>query len=114
MSSISLALRYTAIPVQTIAYSSITSSFVATGNAMPAAIRILKINNTTDADMYISYDGSVIHDVIPATSGMVLDFTTNKTMPEGAFLAQGTVVYIKYVSSPTSGNVYISAYYTTT
>ena len=70
MSSTMLALKYVAIPVQTVAYSSITSSFVATGNAMPAPIRIFKINNTTDADMYISYDGSTIHDAIPASSGM--------------------------------------------
>ena len=113
MSSQFLTFRFTAIPVQTVAYSSITSSFVAAGSAMPSSIRILKINNTTDADIYISYDGSTIHDAIPASSGMVLDFTTNKTIPDGAFLAQGTIIYIKYVSAPTSGNVYISAYYTT-
>lgn len=113
MSSSLLALKFSAIPVQTVAYSSITSSFVATGSAMPAPIRILKISNTTDADMYISYNGSTIHDAIPASSGMVLDFTTNKTLPDGSFLAQGTVIYVKYVSAPTSGNVYISAYYAT-
>ena len=63
MSSQFLTFRFTAIPVQTVAYSSITSSFVAAGSAMPSSIRILKINNTTDADIYISYDGSTIHDI---------------------------------------------------
>lgn len=112
MSNTVLAMRLTAIPVQTVAFGSITGSFVAMGAAMPAPIRILKISNTTDADMYISYNGTTIQDVIPASSGMILDITTNKSMPVGAYLAQGTVVYVRYVTAPTSGNVYLSAYYT--
>lgn len=111
MSSTLLFLKVQAIPVQTVAFGSVTSSFVATGAAMPAPIRILKISNATNADIYVSYDGSTIHDAIPASSGMVLDFTANKTMPDGNFLALGTKVYIKYVTAPSSGNVYVSAYY---
>lgn len=106
-----LAIRMTAIPVQTVAFGSITGSFVAFGAAMPAPIRILKISNTTDEDIYISFDGTTIQDAIPASSGMVIDLTANKTNSEGAYLAQGTVVYLKYVSAPSSGNVYLSAYY---
>ncbi len=111
MSSAMLALRVYAVPVQTVTAASITSSFVATGAAMPAPIRILKISNTTNADIYVSYDGSTIHDAIPSSSGMVLDFTANKTLPNGNFLSEGTIVYIKYVILPTTGNVYVSAYY---
>lgn len=106
-----LAIKMTAIPVQTVAFGSITGSFVAFGAAMPAPIRILKISNTTDADIYISYDGTTVQDAIPASSGMVLDITTNKSQDVGAFIGQGVVVYLKYVSAPTSGNVYLSAYY---
>jgi hypothetical protein len=106
-----LAIRMTAIPVQTVAFGSITSSFVAFGSGMPAPIRILKISNTTDEDIYISFDGTTIQDAIPALSGMVIDLTANKTSSEGAYIAQGTVVYLKYVSAPSLGNVYLSAYY---
>lgn len=113
MSTALLALRTTAIAVQTVAFGSITSSYVATGAAMPAPIRILKISNTTNADIYVSYNGSTNNDVVPASSGMVLDFTANKTLPDGNFLPTGTVIYIKYASAPSSGNVYVSAYYST-
>lgn len=107
----SLAIRMESIPVQTVAYGSITGSYVAMGSAMPAPIRILKINNTTNADIYISFDGTTNNDVVVASSGMVLDITTNKSREDGAFISSGTIFYIKYVSAPSSGNVYLSAYY---
>lgn len=106
------SIRLAAIPVQTVAYSAVTSSFVAMGAAMPEPIRVIKINNSTNSDIYVSFDGSTAHDVVVASSGMVVDITTNKSIEQGMFLSQGTVVYIEYVSgAPTSGNVYLSAYY---
>jgi len=107
----SQALRATSIAVQTVAFGSLTNAFVALGAAMPEPIRILKINNTTDADIYISFDGTTNNDVVVASSGMVLDVTTNKSVEQGMFLKQGTVFYVKYITAPTSGNVYLSAYY---
>ncbi len=106
-----LAIRMESIPVQVVAFGSVTSSFVATGTAMPEPVRILKVNNTTNADIYISFDGITNNDVVVASTGMVLDITTNKSREDGAFLPKGTVFYIKYVTIPTSGNVYLSAYY---
>jgi hypothetical protein len=110
--SFAQSLKVTAIPVQTVAFGDVTDSFEAMGVGMPAALRILKINNTTDSDVYVSYDGTTEHDVVVAGSGMVVDITTNKSVEEGLFLPEGTIVYIEYVSgAPTSGNVYLSAYY---
>jgi hypothetical protein len=106
-------LRVFSEPVQVVAYSSITGSFVSTGIAMKDPIRILKVNNTTDADVYISFDGTTNNDVIVAGSGMVVDLTANKGIESGIYLPIGTIFYLKYVSgAPTLGNVYISAYYT--
>jgi hypothetical protein len=107
----SQSLRVTSIPVQTVAYGSITGSFVAFGAAMPEPICILKIQNTTNADMYISFDGTTKNDVVVAESGMVLDFAANKSVEQGRYLPQGTIIYIEYVTAPTYGNVYLSAYY---
>jgi|GEM_PF-3736342 hypothetical protein len=113
--SFAQSLRATAIPVQTVAFGSVTSSFVAMGAAVPAALRVLKINNTTDSDIYISYDGVTQHDVAVAGSGFVVDITANKSVPEGLYLPEDTIVYIEYVSSaPTYGNIYLSAYYAAT
>ena len=109
------SIRLAAIPVQTVAYSAVTSSFVAMGAAMPDPVRIIKIHNTTDSDIYVSYDGTTEHDVVVAGTGMVIDITTNKSIEQGMFLATGTIVYIEYVSSaPTYGSIYLSAYYAAT
>ena len=81
------------------------------GAAMPDAIRILKIKNTTNADVYISFDGTTVNDVIVASSGDVIDVTTNKSVEQGMFLPEGTIFYVKYVTVPTYGNIYLSAYY---
>ena len=105
------SIRLAAIEVQAVAYSDLTDSFVAMGAAMPEPIRILKVNNTTDSDIYISFDGVTAHDVIVASTAMVIDVTTNKSIEQGMFLATGTIVYVEYVSSPTYGTVYLSAYY---
>ncbi len=105
------SIRLNSIPVQAVAFGSVASSFTAMGVAMPEPIRILKVNNSTNADVYISFDGTTVNDVIVASSGMVIDVTTNKSIDQGMFLAKGTIVYLKYVSAPTSGNVYLSAYY---
>ncbi len=106
------SIRLAAIEVQAVDFSDLTSSFVAMGDAMPEPIRILKVNNTTDSDIYISFDGVTAHDVIVASTAMVIDVTTNKSIEQGMFLSTGTVVYVEYVSTvPTYGTVYLSAYY---
>lgn len=111
--SLAQQIRMTSIPVQVVDFGDISSSFTAFGDAMPAPIRILKIQNTTDADIYISFDGFISNDVVVAGSGMVLDITTNKSIDQGMYLPQETVFYLAYTGgAPTSGAVYLSAYYT--
>ncbi len=106
------SLRVSAIEVQAVAYTDITSSFVAMGDGMDKPIRILKVNNTTDSDIYISFDGVTAHDVVVASTAMVIDITANKSTDPGIFIAEGTIVYIEYVDTvPTYGTVYLSAYY---
>ena len=61
--------------------------------------------------MVISFDGVTPHDIIVANSGDVLDVTTNKSVEQGMYFVQGTIFYIAYISAPTKGNIYLSAYY---
>lgn len=111
--SLAQQMRVTSIQVQVVDFGDITGSFTAFGTPMPAPIRILKIQNTTDADLYISFDGITANDVVVASSGMVLDITTNKSIDQGMYIAQETIFYLASTGgSPTSGSVYLSAYYT--
>ena len=108
---ITQAIRVLPIPLQTVAFGSITGSYTAIGAAMTAPIRISKIQNSTDQDVIISWDGINDHDAVVAGSGMVLDITTNKSLPQGAFIGIGTIFYVKYASAPSEGNIYLSAFY---
>lgn len=82
------------------------------GTAMTRPIRLIVIQNFTDVDLMFSFDG--VNDHLPlATSGyLVLDLTSNKTIPQGFFLAEGSRLYVKQLSgAPGSGSAYLSTFY---
>jgi hypothetical protein len=108
----SQAVRILPIVLQSIAYTSLSSSFVAFGAKVGFPLSIIKIQNTSDVAVYISWDGTHIHDVVPGNAGMVLDLTANKSVEHGIFISAQTIFYAKSVSgTPTYGAVYLSAFY---
>lgn len=111
MSDNARAIRIFAETLRSIAFGSISGSYAAIGGALANPSRILKITNTTDADMIISYDGTNNHEIVPTASAVVFDFCSNQTFQNGAFLAEGTIIYVKQVSAPSKGSVYVSTYY---
>ncbi len=96
-----------------IAFGTIGGAFTAIGAVFTHPIRILSIKNLTDAELYFSFDGVAIHEVLPASSALVLDFTANSSSNgRYPFLAAGTTIYTTYtVGAPTSGIAAVSAYY---
>ncbi len=92
---------------------SVSSSYQAI-NSTPfvgACFRIA-IYNTTNGAIDISFDGSTDHDVVPATSYIVIDAQTN-AQPSAftALFSKNLVVYAK--GSAAAGTVYVSGYYVT-
>ena len=108
MSSNALIVRVDAL--RSLAYGSITSSFVAIGGAFAHAMRIIKVINTCNTDMEISFDGSTVNDYVPAGGFVLYDLTTNGINQQFTFQI-GTKVYVKYVSAPASGIVTVTAIY---
>ena len=106
-----LAIRLNADPVLSLDYSSIVSGYTLIGILSHPA-RILFIQNYTDETLMFSWDG--VNDAFPLpTNGfLVLDITTNKSLPEGCYVSTGQPFYVKYISMAPSGNsVYISSFY---
>lgn len=90
------------------AFGSITSSFVAVGTPFANPIRILCLTNTSNAAVIFSIDGTNEQLIVPAGSFKLFDFTTNKLPTDSTFaLPAHTSVYVKYVSAPSSGGVYV-------
>lgn len=100
-----------AITRTTLAGSSLTSSYQAVNaSGLDSACFRVAIYNTTNGDVDISYDGATTHDVVPASTLLVLNAQEN-AQPTGwlALFAKGQIVYVK--GSSGSGNIYLSGYY---
>lgn len=105
-----LSIRLYPEPLRTLAFGSITGTYAGIGTAFADPSRILYIVNSTDALLTFSLDGVNDHFVIPATSHLILDVTSNKSLLGGAFsIAQGTRIYVK--GTPSMNSVYLSTFY---
>ncbi len=92
-------------------FGSIVAGYAAIGSATTKPSSIIHVQNFTNADIWISYDGINDHFPLAAGAFMLLDITTNHPTEGGLFLSTGTQFYTKRIGTPTSGSVYVSLYY---
>ena len=106
------AIRVTADTIRSVLFSSITNSYLALGLVFANQVRMMRIVNATDGDIFISLDGVNNHFFVPAGSFVLYDFTANKTTSSSTFvLPVGTQLYIKYSSAPSKLSVYAECIY---
>ena len=99
--------------LRSLAFGSISGTYTAIGTAFGYSVRCIKVKNSTDANMLISFDGINNHDVIFSFSGDVVDYASNR-QANADKLEQpaGITIYVKQESSaPTMGNVYVTIIY---
>lgn len=106
-----LALKMVPEPVRSLAFGSINNTYMGIGTAFEHPIRILFVQNLTDATLMFSLDGIDDHFPLPGSGFLLLDITSNKTLAQGCFIAEGQRVYVKEEETPTTGSVYVSAFY---
>lgn len=98
--------------IREVAFGAITANYAAVGAAIASPARLVRLTNDTDQDLYFSIDGTTNHMRLPPYSFLLLDLTANKVRDEGAFIAQGTIFYIKHTgAAPGSGNAWIEVIY---
>ena len=107
----SSAIRLVPDPARELAFGSIAAGYMGIGTSFTKPVRILILQNMTDANLWISFDG--VDDHIPIVAGgyMIIDVTANKTVDSGFFIAEGTRMYVKRIGVPTSGSMYVSSFY---
>ena len=107
------AVRVSYENLRSIAFGSLSTNYTIVGTAFAHPVRLLKVTNTTDADVLISFDGISDKDILPGTSAYVYDYESNKTSLGGAFeQPTGQAVYAKYTgSAPSKGSVYVTVIY---
>ena len=108
----SLAIRFQAEPIRSLAFGSISGTYMGIGAALSNPGRQFIISNFTDVELFFSFDGVDDHIVLAANTSFVNDISSNQTFNQGWFLAEGTRIYVKDTgSAASSGNVYISIFY---
>lgn len=107
----SQAIRLGIEPVRSLAFGSIVAEYTGVGTEITNPVRILRIQNLTNALLWFSYDGVNNHEALAPNSFLLLDITANKSREHGYYLAEGTRIYAKRNDTPTSGDVYVTVYY---
>ena len=97
--------------VRSLAFGSITSSFIPLGIPLGHAMRVLHFINNTDGDMMISFDGTTSNAPVLAESFSLYDLTSDQDSNEMFRYQSGTQIYIEYISAPTKGTFYLVAIY---
>lgn len=108
----SFPIRMKVEEVRTLAFGSIGAAYMGLGTAMTRPIRLMVLQNLTDAAVMISFDG--VDDNLPLASNgyIILDITANKVREDGFFLAEGDRLYVKELGvAPTTGSVYLTTFY---
>ncbi len=112
MSSIN-SIRIAFSSLQSRAFGSITGTYAVVGAAFTNPARLIKITNTTDQNILISFNGLDDNDILPAGSAQIYDYGTNRSS-NGSTAEQplGTQVFVKAeTSNPGSGSVYVTVIY---
>jgi len=111
MSNSSLAVRELPETERTLAFGSIGAAFTALGTPLAFASLKLVIQNQTNTPASFSWDG--INTAITLYPGCIFtsDIETNNGRSGALKAAAGTQFYVKYLSAPASGAVYLATFY---
>lgn len=86
----------------------ITGSYTALGVPLTDHGRIIILTNSTGQEVYISFNGTDDNLRLAGNSFKLLDLSTNKIRDDGLFLAVGTQIFVRYVSTTSiTGAVWI-------
>lgn len=93
-------------------FGSITTSYTPLGNSLNINPRIIGLNNDTNANIYVSFDGIKDHVKLTGYSDKVFDIAANKIRNDGFFLGKRRKIYVKYESVlATFGSFWIELVY---
>lgn len=107
----SLAIRELPETQRSLAFSGISGTYARVGTPLVNSSIKLVLQNQTDAPITFSWDGLNDHITLAAGSVFTSDVQANHGKAETMQSAAGTQFWVKQVSAPTSGFVYITSFY---
>lgn len=106
-----LSIRMRAETLRSLGFASISGTYARIGTSLIHPARQILVQNLTDETVVFSFDGVNDHFVLPASGFFLSDITSNKSIAQGWFMAEGDALYVKEVGNPTTGSVYFSVFY---
>jgi hypothetical protein len=101
--------------LRSLAFGSISAVYAAVGSATTINPRIMCITNKTQGDMIFSTDNTNVDGqlFVPAGTFKLFDLTANLVpgKDDNFVISVGTIFYVKQVTAPVSGAVYIEYLY---
>lgn len=107
----SRSIRLVPETARSLAFGSIGAAYMGVGTAFTKPVRILMIQNLCDTSLMFSFDGINDHVPLPREGFILLDVTSNKAREDGLYFAEGTRIYVKEITTPTTGSVYVTTFY---
>lgn len=115
MSNYALAVRFSAEPLRSLAFGSISGTYAGIGTVFEHPIRLIYVQNLTDKTLVFSFDGINDHFKLPEQGFLLLDVSSNKTQQGGWFIAEGQRIYVKDDGvAASAGEALVSAFYGST
>ena len=105
------SIRFRAELVRSLGFASIGAGYMGVGTGVSHPIRQFFIQNLTDVALMFSFDGINDHFPLPANGFFLDDISSNKSIGNGLFLAEGDRLYVKEIGVPSVGSVYFSVFY---
>jgi len=97
---------------RSLAFSGISGAYAPIGTPFGVIVRIMIVQNFTDALLQFSFTSNTDHFVLPANGQLIIDVTTNAVSnASGFFIGIGTQMAVKEIGTPTTGSVYVSCMY---
>jgi len=99
-------------PCRSLAFGNLSGTYAALGGPLAHSARMLILQNSTNTAVWISKNGVDDHLPLMPNGYMILDLTSNKTIPVGFFLSQGDQLYVKQRGAvPNTGFIDLSVIY---
>ena len=107
-----MAVPVRAMLVESLGFASIGAGYTNVGSPIENSLRIIWVQNLTDATLMFSFDAVNDHFPLVANAFVLLDLNTNQNQNQtGLFLGKKTQLWVRQLAVPTSGSVYFSGFY---
>ena len=99
--------------IRTLAFGGISGSYAVVGSTFTKNVRGICFTNNTEGDMMFTDDNTLDKIFVPAQSFKLWDIqaNVNPQFDDKYVLPVGTQIYVKQISAPVSGSVYVECIY---